>query len=207
MEKINLITYNSPRSPIAESYRTLRTNIQFSSFDSKVKVIVITSSGPGEGKSTTSSNLAVTMAQGGHKTLLIDCDLIKSKLHKNFNLSNQSGLTDILVDGANLEEGMQETKIENLFVLTSGTKPPNPAELLASEKMSSFIQEMRNNFEYIIIDTPPIIMVTYAQILSQYADGVLLGVASGEAEREGVLRSKEFFQKVDAKILGYLELY
>ncbi|EYE87668.1 hypothetical protein Q428_11955 [Fervidicella metallireducens AeB] len=202
MEKINLITYNSPKSPITEAYRTLRTNIQFSSFDEKVKVIVITSTGPGEGKSTTSSNLAVTMAQGGNKTLLIDCDLRKSMLHRKFNLSNEIGLTNLLVDELNLDRVIQNTRVENLSILTAGTKPPNPAELLGSEKMSSFVQEMKKIYDYIIIDTPPVIMVTDAQILSQYADGVLLVVASGEAEKDAVLRSKELLQKVDAKILG-----
>lgn len=202
MENIDIITIKSPRSPIAECYRTLRTNIQFSSFDKKIQTIVITSSGPSEGKSTTSSNLAVVMAQNGNKTILIDCDQRKPKLHKVFLTSNQKGLSDVLVGNSVFEEAIQKTEIENLDILTSGTKPPNPSELLASIKMKNFIENLRGKYDCIIIDTPPVIAVTDAQIVSRYADGCLLVVASAQAEREAALKAKELLEKVDAKILG-----
>lgn len=202
MENIDIITIKNPRSPIAESYRTLRTNIQFSSFDKKIQTIVITSSGPSEGKSTTSSNLAVVMAQNGNKTILIDCDQRKPKLHKVFLTSNQKGLSDLLVGNSVFEEAVEKTEIENLDILTSGTRPPNPSELLASTKMKNFIENLREKYDCIIIDTPPVIAVTDAQIVSRYADGCLLVVASAQAEREAAMKAKELLQKVDAKIIG-----
>ena len=204
MRGINLITIQEPNSPMAEAYRTLRTNIQYSSFDQKVKTILITSSGPGEGKTTTSSNLAVVMAQGGNKTILIDCDQRKPNVHKVFKLSNSTGLSNRLVEETEMEFGIQKTQIPNLHILTAGTRPPNPAELLSSKKMKSFVEALKNNFDFIILDTPPIVMVTDAQILAQYTDGCLLVVSSGEAERDSVIKAQGLLQKVNAKILGVI---
>lgn len=202
MLRPDIITINNPKSPVSEAYRTLRTNIQFSSFDKKIQTIVITSSGPSEGKSTTASNLAVVLAESGSKTLLIDCDQRKPKLHKVFFTSNNCGLSDILVGKENFQDAVKQTESSNLDILTSGTKPPNPAELLASTKMKDFIESLRETYEYIILDTPPIIAVTDAQLLSRYADGCLLVVASNQAERAAAIKSKELLQKVNAKILG-----
>jgi capsular exopolysaccharide synthesis family protein len=202
MPASSIITLKNPKSPVAESYRTLRTNIQFSSFDNRVKAIVVTSSGPGEGKTTTSANLAVTTAQGGNKTILIDCDMRNPKEHKIFALSNKIGLSNVLVGEVFFEDAVNETDIENLYILTSGTRPPNPAELLASDKMKKFLEELKQEFDYIIIDTPPIIMVTDAQVLSQYADGCLLVVSAGEADKDAAIKAKELLEKVNAKILG-----
>lgn len=202
LAEIKLVTLKAPKSPVAEAYRTLRTNIQFSSFDNKVKTIVITSSGPGEGKTTTSSNLAIATAQAGSRTILLDCDLRNPKLHKVFELSNQIGLSDMLIGETNFYEAVHKSEIDNLYVLPSGTRPPNPAELLASEKMKRFLESLKETYDYIIIDTPPIIMVTDAQILSQYADGCLLVVASAEADKNAAVKAKELLEKVDAKILG-----
>lgn len=202
MEKPNIITVKNPKASIVEAYRTLRTNIQFSSFDNKVQMIAVTSSEPGEGKSTTAANLAAVMAESGARTILIDCDQRKPTLHKIFLVSNQAGLSDLLVDNVKFEEAVKKTEIENLDLLTSGTTPPNPVELIASSKMKQFIENLRKDYEYIIIDTPPIIAVTDAQILSSYADGCLLVVASSQAEKEAVLKAKELLQKVKAKILG-----
>lgn len=202
MENNNLVSVANPKSPVAEAYRTLRTNIQFSSFDEKVKTVVVTSSGPGEGKTTTSSNLASVMAQGGHKTILIDCDLRKPKVHKVFGISNQVGLSNLLIGETEFEAAMHKTEVDNLYVLPAGIRPPNPAELLASEKMKSFINSLKDKYEYIILDTPPVLMVTDAQILSQYSDGCLLVISSNEAQREAAMRAKELLTKVGAKILG-----
>lgn len=204
MKDLDLITFKEPNSPMSESYRTLRTNIQFSSFDKKIKTLLLTSSGPGEGKTTTSSNLAMVMAQGGNKTLLIDCDQRKPQVHKVFGFSNEKGLSNILVNDneVDINIGIHETEQENLHVLTSGTRPPNPAELLGSAKMKNFIEELKETYDYIILDTPPIILVTDAQILAQYTDGCLLVVSSGEAERDAAIKAKGLLEKVNAKILG-----
>ncbi|TDT46090.1 CpsD/CapB family tyrosine-protein kinase [Fonticella tunisiensis] len=198
----NIITIKDPRSPVSEAYRTLRTNIQFSSFDNKIQTIVITSSGPSEGKSTTAANLAVTMAQAGYKTIIVDCDQRKPNLHKLFKISNQAGLSDFLIGEAGFEDVVQKTEVEDLYVLPAGTRPPNPAELLASVRMEKFIEYLKQQFDCIIFDTPPVIVVTDAQILSKYADGSLLVVSSGETERDAAARAKELLEKVNSRILG-----
>jgi len=202
MDKINLITLKDSRSPISEAFRTLRTNIQYSSIDKKIQVIVVTSSGPGEGKSTVSSNLAVAIAQSGYKTLLVDCDQRKPKIHKIFQISNFRGISDSLAGKSNYQDILQKTEVENLNIITTGTKPPNPAELLASEKMRLFLDKLKDEFEYIILDTPPVLMVTDAQLLSRFADGVVLVVSSSEVERDAAKKAKELLEKVNAKILG-----
>jgi capsular exopolysaccharide synthesis family protein len=198
----NVVTINNPKSPVSEAYRTLRTNLQFSSLDHKLQTLVVTSSGPSEGKTTTASNLAVAMAQGGGKTILIDCDQRKPKLHKMFGLSNMTGLSNLLIGETSLEGALQETEVENLYILPAGTRPPNPAELLGSSRMESFMKDLKKEFDNIILDTPPVIMVTDAQILTKYADGSVLVVASGEADREAAARAKELLEKVGSRILG-----
>jgi len=204
MKGLDLITFKEPNSPTSEAYRTLRTNIEFSSIDKKIKTILVTSSGPGEGKTTTSSNLAMVMAQGGNKTLLIDCDQRKPQVHKVFRFSNEKGLSNILVseNEIDINSGIHETDQPNLYVLSSGTRPPNPVELLGSTKMKNLIEEFKKTYDFIVLDTPPIIMVTDAQILAQYTDGCLLVISSGEADRELVIKAKSLLEKVNAKILG-----
>lgn len=202
LNKANLITIKNPKSPISESYRTLRTNIQFSSFDKKIDTVFVTSATPGEGKSTTASNLAAVMAQNGCKTILVDCDLRKPSIHKKFGISNLKGLTDLLIQNGKIENIIQKSSVENLHVLTSGSKPPNPSELLSSNKMREFIKMCKNYYDFIVLDTPPVGVVTDAQLISQYCDGGVLVVASGEAEREAVKKSTELIKKVGGKILG-----
>lgn len=202
MKVSELITITKPLSPISESYRTLRTNIKFSSVDKDIKVIVVTSSGPGEGKSTTASNLAVVMAQAGNKTVIIDCDQRKPRLHKVFNLSNERGISDVLAKEIKFEDALQDTGVKDLTMITSGTKPPNPAELLASGAMKEFLESLKDKYDSIIIDTPPIVAVTDAQLLSRHADGCILVVASAQADRDAAMKAKELLEKVDAKILG-----
>ncbi|SKA88644.1 capsular exopolysaccharide family [Caloramator quimbayensis] len=201
MQTFNLTALAHPKSPVSEAFRTLRTNIQFSSFDKNIKTIVLTSSGPGEGKSTVSTNLACVFSQGGNKTILIDCDMRKPTVHKKLEISNQTGLTNVLIAEVSLKDAVKEIS-ENFYVLTTGTRPPNPAEIIASSKMQNFIESLKEQFDYIIIDTPPILMVTDAQILSKYADGTLLVVSSGEADKNAAVKAKELLLKVDANILG-----
>jgi len=196
-----LIVEKEPKSIAAEAYRTLRTNIQYSSFDNNIKTILVTSSGPAEGKSTTAGNLALSMAQSDKKVLIIDCDLRKPTVHKKFNISNEKGLSNYLIGEVKLDEVMTKYS-DNLYLLTSGTIPPNPAEMLSSKKMKEFLESMKNQFDSIIIDSPPVLAVTDAQILSTIVEGVLLVVATGETEKEATIKSKELLKKVSANILG-----
>lgn len=202
MSNQDLITLRNPLSPIAEAYRTLRTNIQFSSFDIKVKVVCITSTAPGDGKSTVAANLAVVTAESGKRTLLIDCDQRKARLHKVFSLSNLVGLSNLLANEVDFDNAVQKTVIPNLSVITAGTKPPNPSELLSSEKMRDFVGSLREVYDFVIIDLPPLLAVTDAQLLAGYTDGYLLVVASGETDRAAAAKAKDLLEKVNAKILG-----
>lgn len=198
---IDLIVDKEPKSPVSEAYRTIRTNIEFSSIDKVMKIILITSSGPQEGKSVTSSNLALAMAQSGKKTLLIDCDLRKPTIHKKFKISNRIGLSNLLADGLKLSETVFCFS-SGMNVLTSGTIPPNPSEMLSSKKMKVFLQEASKIYDRIVIDSPPVNAVTDAQILATIADGVVLVIGSGITEIDLAKRAKELLDKVKANIIG-----
>ncbi|AOY75598.1 CpsD/CapB family tyrosine-protein kinase [Clostridium formicaceticum] len=202
MKERKIITHSNPKSPISEAYRTLRTNIQFASLDNPIKVLMVTSSGPGEGKTTTTANLAVTMAQLGAKVLVMDADLRKPAVHKAFQLSNSEGVTNILVKDLNYKEFLLKTEVEGLEVLPSGAIPPNPSELLASQKMKNFIHSLREDYDYILIDTPPAAIVTDAALLSTAVDGVILVCAAGEVAIQGAQRAKELLDNVNANIIG-----
>lgn len=197
----NLITHNNPRSPISEQYKTIRTNIQFSS-DLGIRTIVVTSSEPGEGKSTTAANLAVVFAQQGKKTLLIDCDMRKPTVHYTFRSENQRGLTSVLTKRNKLEDCIQETEVENLAVLTTGPIPPNPAELLGLPAMKEMLDQALETYDMILIDSPPVLVVTDAQILANLCDGTILVVKSGETSIEAAVKSKEMLLAASAKLLG-----
>ncbi|MCM0651026.1 CpsD/CapB family tyrosine-protein kinase [Clostridium swellfunianum] len=198
----DMISISNPKSQAAEAFRTLRTNIQFSSLDEDIRTLVVTSTQPGEGKSTVISNLAITIAQSGKRVLLVDCDLRKPTVHKKLGLSNQEGITTLLAKEKTLEEVVKATSIPNFYVLTSGPIPPNPAELLGSKKMKSFINELHGYFDMILLDAPPVLAVTDAQILSTFTDGVMFVAAYGQAEKKAIVRAKELIDKVGGKILG-----
>lgn len=198
----NLIALKNPKSRSAEAFRTLRTNIQFSSLDKELRSIVVTSSGSGEGKSTVMSNLAITMAESGKKVILIDCDLRKPSIHKKMGITNAVGLTNILVQDIKKEECMVKTTVDNLFIITSGPIPPNPAELLGTKKMKDFIEELKKEFDLVLIDAPPVLAVTDAQILSTIVDGVIFVASYGEAQKNAVVDSKQLIEKVGGKVLG-----
>ncbi|MBA9039381.1 capsular exopolysaccharide synthesis family protein [Bacillus aryabhattai] len=200
--KRRLLAHNSPKDPVAEQYRTLRTNIQFSNVDQDIKTIVITSSGAEEGKSTTTSNLATVYAQQGLKVLLIDADLRKPTGHYTFRLENHLGLTNVLTRQSTLAQAVQESEIPHLSVLTSGPIPPNPSELLASAQMAELLKEMKKQFDMIIFDTPPILAVADAQILANQVDGTILVVSSGKTEKDAALKSKELLSNAKGKLLG-----
>ncbi|PEJ59494.1 capsular biosynthesis protein [Bacillus sp. AFS002410] len=197
-----LITLTNPKSPFAEQYRTVRTNIQFSSIDKKVKSILVTSSEPSEGKTTTIANLAVTYAQQGKKVLLVDADLRKPQLHSDFKLENFKGLTTAIAQEKSLKDFIQKSQIDNLSILTSGPIPPNPSELLSSEKMKNLIAIMYEQFDIVLFDAPPLLAVTDAQIISQVCDGTILVVRRGHASKEKIKKAKELLTLVNANILG-----
>lgn len=196
-----LITLNNPKSPSAEAYRTLRTNIQFSNVDGDLKTLCVTSSGPGEGKTTTATNLAETFAQAGNRVLIIDADLRRPRVHKVFKLSNHKGLTNVLANQYSIDDVTQVTGTE-VTVITSGPIPPNPSELLGSQKMKDIIIQLKQLYDVIIIDAPPVGMVTDAAILSTIVDGTILVVASGKTEIDGAKRAKQLLENVGARIVG-----
>lgn len=197
-----LITLKNPKSRTAEAFRTLRTNIQFSSLDKELQTIAVTSSGSGEGKSTVIANLAITMAESGKKVILVDCDLRKPSIHKKMGISNALGLTNVLVQDVKKEDCMVKTEVDNLLILTSGPIPPNPAELLGSKKMRAFIEALKDEFDLILIDAPPVLAVTDAQILSTVVDGVIFVASYGEAQKNAIVDAKQLIDKVGGKILG-----
>ncbi|CAM4355202.1 CpsD/CapB family tyrosine-protein kinase [Paenibacillus alkaliterrae] len=197
-----LVTMTNPRSPIAESYRTLRTNIDFSSVDEKLQVIMVSSAGPGEGKSTTITNLAVTFAQSERKVILIDADLRKPTAHHTFSISNRWGLSSVLSQQCSIDETIQISDIPNLDVITSGAIPPNPAEMMASKRMTAVIDQLRQMYDIILIDTPPLLAVTDAQIIATKSDGVILVVDQGKVKRDIAAKAVKNLENVNARILG-----
>lgn len=200
---VSLITLVDPSSPVSEQYRTIRTNIQFaSSADNQLKTLVVTSSGPSEGKSTTSANLAVVFAKSGHNVLLVDADMRKPTVHKTFMMNNSVGLSTVLTTDKNIDEAVQSSSVENLTVLTSGTKAPNPSELLGSIKMKKVMTELRNKYDIIIFDMPPVVTVTDAQIMASKSDGTLLVVREGSTRKDALQKAKELLTMVKAHLLG-----
>lgn len=198
----SLITKTNPKSPISEQYRTLRTNIQFSVAAQSLRSIVITSSGPAEGKSTTVANLAVVFAQQGKKVLLVDADLRKPTVHYTFRQDNYIGLTNVLTKQARFEEAIRKTDVEGLYVMTSGPIPPNPAELLGSDAMVGLLEEAYNEFDIVLLDTPPVLAVADAQILANQCDGTILVIHSGKTEIEAAQKAKEMLAAAKGKLLG-----
>ncbi|MCK5145763.1 polysaccharide biosynthesis tyrosine autokinase [bacterium] len=197
-----LISHFAPKSPVSEAYRSLRTNIQYCRPDEPIQTAVVTSSGPGEGKSTTISNLAITMAQTGAKTVIVDCDLRRPVMHGIFSEKRGVGITNYLAGKASFDEIVRTTKVDNLDLITAGVLPPNPSELLASKSMDRFIEEARGRYEMILFDTPPVIAVTDATVLGRKLDGVVLVMKSGSTNRDALLRAKQLLDNVNAKLLG-----
>ncbi|KOO50437.1 CpsD/CapB family tyrosine-protein kinase [Priestia koreensis] len=198
----NLIAHLKPKSTISEQYRTIRTNIQFSNVDQKLRSIVVTSSVPGEGKSTTIANLATVFAQQDKRVLLIDGDLRKPTAHYTFRLENRMGLTNVLTKQTRLASAIQRSEVKNLDILTSGPIPPNPAELLASQAMANLFTELYEHYELIVFDSPPILPVTDAQILANQCDGAVLVVQSGRSDKEATQKAKELLDAAKGKLLG-----
>lgn len=202
LQNRSLISMTTPKSPIAEQFRTIRTNIQFSNVDDELQTMIVTSSGPAEGKSTTTANLAVVFAQQGKRVLLIDADLRKPTVHYTFRTENHIGLSNVLTRQTSLEEAVTVTAQDKLWVLPSGPIPPNPSELLGSKGMNNLLEQAKREYDVIILDTPPVLAVTDAQVLSNLADGVVLVVSSGKTETDAAKKAKELLESAKSKILG-----
>jgi capsular exopolysaccharide synthesis family protein len=199
----SLISVTTPRSPISEAYRTLRTNLEFSSLDRPLKTMVVTSPGPDEGKSTTLANLAVTLAQAEKKVVLVDCDLRRPSQHQIFGLKNGVGLTTMVVDDeAMTAPPLQETEVSGLWLLPSGPIPPNPSELLGSRRMEEIIGVLSQRADIVLFDAPPIIAVTDAAVLSSKVDGVLLVINAGGTKRDHAQKARALLEKVNAHLVG-----
>lgn len=204
MSKIlnKIISVRNPKSPISECYRGIRTSIQFSNLDQDMKVINVTSSMQNEGKSTVIANLAVNFANLDKKVLLLEGDLRNPSVHRMFNISNINGLTDVLLNNKAFADCVHCTEVKNLHILTCGPIPPNPSEILSSNKMKEFITSLKEYYDYIFIDTPPIGIVTDAGIISTYSDGCIFVVGSKQCDIEMAKYAKERLEKVGANIIG-----
>ncbi len=198
-----LITISNPRSPVSEAYRTLRTNLEFSSLDKPIRSMVVTSAAPEEGKSTTLANLAVAIAQAGKKVILVDCDLRRPSLQKIFNVHSTVGFTDMMRDDTLLKKPpLQETPVTGLRLLVSGTIPPNPAELVGSKRMEEVIATLLKNADMVLFDAPPVVAVTDAAVLSSKVDAALLVVSAGKTKRDHAKKAKALLEKVNARLIG-----
>lgn len=198
----HLITKLNPKSPISEQFRTLRTNLQFSAVDEPIRSIIVTSAGPGAGKSNTSANLAVVYAQQNMKVLLVDGDMRKPTVHYTFRLANLRGLSNVLVSESKLEDAIEQTDVTNLHVLSSGPVPPNPSELLASRRMKDVLNQMKTFYDVIIFDTPPALVVTDAKVLLSIVDGSIMVIRSGQTNMEDAKRAINVLDDSPAKFLG-----
>lgn len=196
------ITMAEPRSPTAEAYRTLRTNVSYTSVDHPLKVILVTSSEPGEGKSKTISNLGVVLAQNGSQVIIADCDMRHPRLHEYFKLPNRVGMSMLFANPDAFKGVCQATKVNGLSVVTTGSLPPNPAELMGSKTMQTILNVMRQSADIILIDTPPILAVTDAAALAPSIDGVLLVVMPGKTRTSAFKQTLDQLHQVNARILG-----
>ena len=201
MEKI--LSYSNPKSITAEEYRNIRSSIQYSNLDKKLKTILVTSTTKNEGKTTTVCNLANSFAHLNNKrVLVIDCDLRNPSVHKLFSINNIKGVSDLLIDEKEISYYVKSTKIKNLDLITAGATPPNPSEMLASNAMKNFIESIKEDYDYIFRDTPPIGMVTDAGVLASFIDGTILVVRSEEVDIHKVQETKKKLDSVNANIIG-----
>ena len=208
-----IITLTDPNSPVAEAYRTLRINLEFASVDEPLRSLLVTSAGPGEGKSTALANLAVAMADGDRTVILVDADLRRPSQHELFGLANEHGLSDMFRNEAAFNDpplqsippgpyGGARTGNSTLKVLTSGPLPPIPSQLLAARKMDDVIARLVEQADVVLFDAPPVVAVTDASLLASKVDGVLLVVKAGDTRRDHVRAAKDRLEKVNARLVG-----
>jgi capsular exopolysaccharide synthesis family protein len=204
-EPVELVTQARPQSQMAESYRALRTSLLLTSLGAPPKTILITSAMPREGKTTTSVNTAIVLAQKGTRVLLVDADLRRPSIHKTLGLGPRVGLSNVLTGGANVQQATLRSPIlPNLFILPAGTPPPNPAELMASPEMFQLLAELREQYDHIVIDTPPTLSVTDAVVLSTRADAVVLVIRSSQTTKPALRRTRDILTQVNARVAGVL---
>jgi capsular exopolysaccharide synthesis family protein len=203
MSQPDLITLTDPRSPVAEAYRTLRTNIEFSSLDQPLRSLLVTSPAANADRVTTLANLAVIMAEGGRKVILVDGDLRRPELHTIFGLDNVSGLSELLREGGDLANlSLQDSGVDSLRLLTSGQLPQNPSVLLGADRMQEVIAALTAQADLMLISAPPVIAVTDAALLASKVDGTLLVIRARGTQREHVQRAKALLEKVNARLVG-----
>jgi len=204
-EAVELVTQCRPKSQMAESYRALRTSLLLTSAGGPPKTILITSALPQEGKTTTSTNTAIVLAQKGTRVLLVDADLRRPSIHKTLGMGPRAGLSNVLAGNASLPQTIvRSTVLPNLFVLPAGTPPPNPAELLASASMRDVLEQLREHYDHIVIDTPPTLSVTDAVVMSTAADQVILVIRSGQTTKQALRRARDILMQVNARVCGVL---
>jgi succinoglycan biosynthesis transport protein ExoP len=204
-EAVELVSQSRPQSQMAESYRALRTSLLLSNLGAPPKVIMVTSALPQEGKSTTSINTAVVLAQKGVRVLLIDADLRRPSIHKTLGMGPRSGLSNVLTGSTTLQQAITISPVlANLHILPAGTPPPNPAELLASTNMRDVLEELRAQYDHIVVDTPPTLSVTDAVVLSPRADAIVLVIRSGQTTKQSLRRARDVLTQVNAKVSGVL---
>jgi len=197
-----LVCFTDPKTPAAEAFRTLRTNIQFASYGEFQKSLMITSAEPGEGKTTTITNLAIVLAQSGLNLLLLDGDMRKPALHRVFRLNNEQGLSDLLCHRAGIEEVTQRISDIGIDVITAGPIPPSPAELISTPRMRVILEQLKERYDMVLIDTPPILPVTDSQLFATFVHGVLLVVRSGKVKLAHVKKAKSLLEHVGANLIG-----
>lgn len=197
-----LIAQANPKSVVSEQFRTLRTNINFSSPDAEIETLLFTSASPGEGKSTVASNTAVVYAQSGKKVLLIDADMRKPTVHYTFHMTNTTGLSNLLTRQSTFADVIKMSDIPNLDVITCGPIPPNPAELLGSKTMAVILKSLKDEYDLIVFDAPPILSVADAQIISNKVDGTVLVLNAGETEKEVVGKAHDALKTSKANVIG-----
>lgn len=197
-----LVALRDPSAAAAEAYRTLRTNLLFSSLDRPLQALLTTSAAADEGKSTVAANLAITIAQSEQRVILVDCDLRRPSLHTLFGLPNEQGLTSLILAQNDTPPPLQETSVPGLQLLSSGPLPPRPADILGSRRMEAIIGQLRSLADMIIFDTPPVGAVTDAAVLAPRVDGVLLVLQAGKTRRERARQARQILEKVKAHIVG-----
>lgn len=203
MPKTTLVTLTDPRSPAAEAFRTLRTNLIFTSVDKPIHTLLVTSAAESEDKSVVLANLAVTFAQSGHQTILVDGDLRRPAQHDIWGAANERGLTTMVTEDAALASPpLAETSVENLSLLPSGPLPPVPADVLSSQRMNEIIGVLKARAEYILFDAPPVLAAADAALLGSKIDGVLLVVRASATRRDHAVRARDALERVNVRLLG-----
>ncbi|WP_271402361.1 CpsD/CapB family tyrosine-protein kinase [Salinicoccus roseus] len=197
-----LIVEKQPKAPVSEQFRAVRTNIMYSNIDTEIKAVLVTSATPGAGKSTTAANLAVAYAQSGNRTILIDADLRRPTMHYTFEITNRRGMTTAIVNSVPIENIVRETLVENLDLITSGPIPPNPSDLLLSNKMKHLLKTFSIHYDMVIVDSSSLLETSDALSISKITDGTVLVTDVTENNRDMLLEAKNMLSKADANILG-----